>query len=309
VDPISRHDADPPDSPDRAEPSDHSDHLTPEQLDELAAEASADSDPDQPGPDPAGEPLQAHLATCAACRAALGDQVAVAAWLRNAPSSGPMPLDVITRLDTALAGAAAGRQAASMGGAGGPGNVLPIDGHQRGGRLAALAESRLTKSLVAAVLVGLIAVGGYSALHHHSSPGQRTASSAGAASSAAQPAGKSVSDVTIQHSGRAYTKADIAAQVTAELAHRNDSATGAVAPSESGGATTLTTPAGLLACLLALNEPTSTPLLVDIATYAGQPAAVLVLQQPGGAREIWVVSPTCAPGGSKDGTRYFATLG
>ena len=49
-----------------------------------------------------------------------------------------------------------------------------------------------------------------------------------------------------------------------------------------------------------------TPALVDLATYNGKPAAVLVLPGASGGQEIWVVSRTCAPG--TDGTMLFKKL-
>jgi hypothetical protein len=70
--------------------------------------------------------------------------------------------------------------------------------------------------------------------------------------------------------------------------------------------TTLTTPAGLRSCLAALNDPSGIPLLVDLGTYAGKPAAIIVLPGRGGGQLLWVVSPTCSNG--NDGTMFYATL-
>ena len=66
------------------------------------------------------------------------------------------------------------------------------------------------------------------------------------------------------------------------------------------------TPQGLAGCLSALGAPSTTPLLVDVATFEGKPAAVLVLPGDGRRPEIWVVSPTCTPGA--DGMKYFTTV-
>ena len=137
--------------------------------------------------------LQAHLDSCAACRSALGDQVEVSAWLRRAPGPGPMPADVVARLDAALAGAAStrspngapGRAAGHGVDVAAAGNVLPMAGRaERAGVLGRLAESRVTKSLVAAAAVALIAAGGFAALHNNNSGGSTTGGASSAAAGA-----------------------------------------------------------------------------------------------------------------------------
>src|ERR1700712_4813908 len=85
---------------------DDSGHLTPEQLDERALRAAADTDPDElQTSSGADQALDEHLASCPACRTALGDQVAVRAVLRRVPRLGPMPADVSARIDAALSAA------------------------------------------------------------------------------------------------------------------------------------------------------------------------------------------------------------
>jgi predicted anti-sigma-YlaC factor YlaD len=296
-------------------------HLTPEQLDDLAAQASADLDPDQEEVRSADRAaLEDHLAGCAACRSALGDQVEVSAWLRRAPDPGPMPADVVARLDAALAGAAStrspsGTTARSAGSAvdvASAGNVLPMAGRaERTGVLGRLAESRVTKSLVAAAAVVLIGAGGYAALHRNSANTQTAAgaSSASAGDKAAAVPGAAQAAVPVRHTGTKYTTANITDEVAKQLSTAFASAGGGSAsqPATGTGATTLASPAGLRACLSALNAPSAVPLLVDVATYNGKPAVVLVLPTATNGRELWVVSPTCAP--DKDGTMLFKSLG
>jgi predicted anti-sigma-YlaC factor YlaD len=296
-------------------------HLTPEQLDDLAAQASADLDPDQEEVRTADRAaLEDHLASCAACRSALGDQVEVSAWLRRAPDPGPMPPDVVARLDAALAGAAStrspnGTTARSAGSAvdvTSAGNVLPMAGRaERTGRLGRLAESRVTKSLVAAAAVALIGAGGFAALHRNSANPSTAAgaSSASAGDKGATVQGAAQAAVPVRHSGTKYTTANITDEVRAQLATPVESTGGgsAIQPAAGTDATTLASPAGLKACLAALNAPSAVPLLVDLATYNGKPAAVLVLPSATNGQELWVVSPTCAP--NKDGTLLFKSLG
>jgi hypothetical protein len=285
-----------------SERPDRTAHLTPEQLDELAVRASADLDPDQSGP--VDQALEHHLTGCASCREALGDQVAVRRLLQRVPETGPVPADIATRLDAALRTA---RPPTA-----GPATVLPMTPRrERTGTLARLAESRLTKSLVAAAAVGLIAVGGYAAIGRSSSgahDGASTASSGGAggAKAAAPDSARDLASVPIVASGTSYTKANI----TAELTKRLSAGRGSVASALTAGVaetTTLTTPAGLQACLGSIGVTSGAPELVDLATYEGKPVAVLVVPSPGGVgRQVWVVSRTCA--GTQDGLAYYGAL-
>lgn len=265
-------------------------HLTPERLDELAlAPDLADHEP--------------HLTGCTRCQEALADQHAVRRVLQSVPDPGPMPADVVARLESALAGATSAHPTA-------PATVVPLDStRRRSGALARLAESRITKSLVAAAAVGLIGVGGYAAINRNqqtSTAGGASASSAGDSQGGAPKAVQTLQSVRAQESGTAYTKANVAAQVTLRL---TPEASGDAA---GGGATfaartqLLATTAGLQGCLQALEASTAIPQLVDLATFDGKPAAILVLPRLGGGRELWVVSRTCAPG--HDGTLYYALL-
>ena len=283
-------------------------HLTPEQLDELATRAHADVDPDQEDVRPAGDlELQRHLAGCASCRAALGDQVEVSALLRREPDPGPMPADVLARLDAALAGAAATRTVAD---GGDRRNVVPLAAH-RPGPLGRMAESRVTKVLVAAAAVVLIGGGSFAALHRNGSGGPSGSSYSAASGGSAAAPQLAPGDVPVRASGTAYTSANIRTEVNRQLAASAGGTGGAVkAPQAERGTSTLTTPAGLRACLSAIQAGTARPLLVDLATYNGKPAAVIVLadgSSGASSKQLWVVSPTCAP--TKDGTMFFATIG
>ena len=63
----------------------------------------------------------------------------------------------------------------------------------------------------------------------------------------------------------------------------------------------LTTPAGLQACITALGEPSAVPLLVDLATYDGKPAAVhRAARRLQRAARSGSSSPSCTTGA--DGT-------
>jgi hypothetical protein len=283
-------------------------HLTPEQLDELTL---------VPAPQPL---LERHLAGCATCRSALAEQVAVRRMLQRVPDPGPMPADLVARLDSALAGA---RSPGTT-----PATVLPMRAREeRTGLLGRLAESRVTKSLVAAAAVALIGVGGYAAIQR--GPSSSGGASAGRASdasgggAAAQPqAASRLDQVHPQASGTDYTKANLVGLLRQRLAEKELAPAGngfegtppapstptstATAKATGRPAGPLTTTAGLRACLDGLGVPGVVPLYVDLATFEGKPAAVVVLPAGNGAEVAWVVSRTCAPG--NDGTLYYAAL-
>jgi hypothetical protein len=297
-------------------------HLSPEQLDDLVAQ-TADGSPARSGAD---DPAADHLAQCPDCTAAVRTQLAVRSLLRTQPDPGPMPSDVADRIDAALASAATDSVATSMtpgkaagrsdpaddpaSSTGGPiGTVLPME-PARERRLARLSPAtvRVGKVLVGVAAAALIAGGGYAALH--TSPNSSAASSAkdkssGSSLAAGAAAPQASRPVQVQASGTAYTKANIVAKVTSLMA-TSAQAGGVTRPAPDAAAeSTLTTPAGLHACLQALDAGNAQPLLVDLATFDGKPAAVLVLPD-GTGREVWVVSRSCA--GTNDGTAYYATL-
>lgn len=275
-------------------------HLTPEQLDEL----TLGSDPALPTPaEAATSGPEQHLAGCPACRSALADQVAVRRVLQQVPDPGPMPADVVARLDSALASAGTTTVTA-------PATVVPLRARERrSGVLGRLAESRVTKSLVAAAAVGLIGIGGYSAISRNTNgtAGGSAASRANDSSAGGGTAPKAAPQLSGVHplaSGSAYTQANIAGLLAKRLAAQPVSGTGDFAEQSSGGP--LATTAGLQTCLQALGEPATVPELVDLATFAGKPAAIIVLPTGTGGRVVWVVSRTCSPG--NEGLLYYAAL-
>jgi hypothetical protein len=59
----------------------------------------------------------------------------------------------------------------------------------------------------------------------------------------------------------------------------------------------VTNPARLAACLTALGVPAARLVAVDLATYEGREAAILLLTAADGrGHEVWAVERSCAPG-------------
>lgn len=307
---------------DTPRPPDAAGHLSPEQLDdlvELPAGTSVEVQVEGAGPAPSAH-ARDHLGGCPACTAALAEQRRIRELLRGQADPGPMPDDVAARLDAALAAAAREREPA--GGTdvdlGHPATVLPL-GPARERRAARLspAARRAAKAVVGVAAAALIAVGGYAALHQ-SSPS--ATASKGSADSAAAPAAGALTPndaraVRAQATGTAYTKANIAAKVSGLLRTALSAGTSGAAaaggtaplPQALAQSSTLGTPAGLTACVNTLSGVTDVrPLLVDLATFEGKPAAIIVLPA-GTGEQIWVVSRSCTP--ADDGTMYFAAVG
>lgn len=242
-----------------------------------------------------------HVAGCPRCRAELAAQQEVRAVLAGLPDPGPMPPDVLDRIETTLRRLALAEPL--RGGASGPerpsaaaDTVVPLQRMRSAPRRHPL--------LAVAAAAALIAGGGYGLTQVL--PGQSAGTSAaggakasiGARSanpSAGADAGAAVRTIA---SGRNYTRSALAAQVDQTLA-------GSTRAALAAPAGPLATAQGLAGCIAALGAGDATPLLVDVARFEGQPAAVLVLPASGGGREIWVVSTTCRAG--QDGTRFFLT--
>lgn len=229
-----------------------------------------------------------HLVSCGACRTAVDEQLAVRDLLAALPAPAAMPADVVRALETRLR--AEHRTSAAT--------VTPIGPSRSRGALARRAPALLAAAAAAVVLVG---AGGLAALRMGSAD-SGTATSAGAAQAEMAPRFAAPSPDVVRASGTAYTQAGLVAQVTALLAAAPAARKDATLTS---GAESLADPARLRGCLQALDSP-GPALAVDLATYQGTPAAVVVLPASGGGREVWVVAPDCRPGA--DGTRYFTRL-
>jgi hypothetical protein len=112
----------------------------------------------------------------------------------------------------------------------------------------------------------------------------------------------------VRSSGRDYTASTLVAQVRALLAGtpaptpsgKSGTATAkssTAAPASTAG--TVADPQQLQSCLVGLGEPDRTPLVVDLARYQGQNAAVIVLPRPTGGYDIWVVTRQCKAGSER----------
>jgi hypothetical protein len=180
--------------------------------------------------------------------------------------------------------------------------------------------------LAAAAVLAVVAVTGSVKLLGRSGPSEASGS-AGAAqgapsasADAGSGAGAGASRAPIVRSGRDYRATTLAAQASALLGR-----TAGVAGAATGGAAgsvpspeaaapgvsrlpeaavppdtaadDITNPSRLTACLDTLGVAGERLVAVDLATYEGREAAILVLTRADGSgHEVWAVERTCAPG-------------
>ena len=256
---------------------------------------------------------RAHVAGCPRCRAELAGLTGVRERLSAAADVGPMPADVVARLDRALAEVAAEPASTAV-----TRSVIPLREPQR-------SSPRGLRWLQAAAVVVLILAGGAVAVSalHGADNGDATATSGSAAGSPDKRVAGAAGSYPVTASGRHWTKQSVTAGVPQLLAGtlsptlppssfsaQDDTSGSAVAPRELPGvpAARLAGGPALADCVTELAGGPATPLAVDLATFDGQPAAVVLLPGIGGPDrvDVWVVPPDCAQG--KGQFLYYANV-
>ena len=149
---------------------------------------------------------------------------------------------------------------------------------------------------VGAVLIGATAV--YRGLTSDSSLSasvqQRDAAS-GAAAPLNAGGGQLINGqaVHVQMSGRAYSEAALTRQAQEIL--ENPSAEVVLPVADANKIGPIATPDGLTSCITTLGEDDADQVAVDMATYAGQAAAVIVVVTAGN-KQVFAVAPSCSQG-------------
>jgi hypothetical protein len=178
----------------------------------------------------------------------------------------------------------------------------------------------------AATVVLVAAVGGVTRLT--SGGGASTSAGAGATGAQAGPSAAAGAEglddgTVVLRSKRAYREATLAQDAAALLTISSLSAAGgqgkatatkratpsgldAARAQMDASADDLTNPARLSSCLDALNVSQDRLIAIDLATYEGREAAILLLRTSDGGREVWAVERTCAPG--NEGALKYARL-
>ncbi|RNI19644.1 hypothetical protein [Flexivirga caeni] len=204
--------------------------------------------------------------------------------LRSLPDPGPMPPEVADRITAALVLEQQQRASSDHS------NVTPLTRPDRPAGTARPASRKwlqVVGGLVAAAAVAAVAVVGVNSLHHDNAP------------TSAVPSPTSVSGdqlaerVHVQSSGTNYTPANFNAQA-ASMA--TDTSATKPDPSLITDFGSITKRAALLGCARSiagalLDDPSS--IKVDLATFEGKPAVVIVVTNAG-KRTAFAVSRTCS---------------
>jgi hypothetical protein len=251
---------------------------------------------------------RAHVAGCPQCRAELAALTGVRERLAAAAEVEPMPAAVVARLDRALADVATEPASTAV-----TRSVIPLREPQR-------SAPRGLRGLQAAAVVVLVLAGGAVAVSAlRGSDNNDVATSSGSAAGKADQRAAADGTYPVTASGRHWTKESVTAGVPQLLAGtlppssfsaQDDTSGSATAPRELAGvpAARLAGGPALADCVTELAGGPATPLAVDLATFDGQPAAVVLLPGIGGPGrvDVWVVPPDCAQG--KGQFLYYANV-
>ncbi|WP_156822666.1 hypothetical protein [Demetria terragena] len=214
------------------------------------------------------------------------DPTGVRELLASLPDPGPMPDHVMNDITAAL-------QREQQQRSGDQSNVSPLVARSHADSAGSSSAHpgrrgptwlRPLAAVGAAAAIGIGALAGYQALS-----GSSSAPVANAPTSSGPNASDAQDRFTIQTSGRDYTKSGLATQA-ASLKNAKPSSAPAASSLKK---TTLTTPDGVVTCLRSMTG-NSIPdkIAVDVATFEGKPAVIVVVTEDGKSR-AWVVARTC----------------
>lgn len=243
-------------------------------------------------PEDQAHTAEAHLAGCADCAALRDDLAAVPGLLAAGSAADPMPADVVDRVGAALAGAQATLTAAPT--------VVPL-------RAAARASWQMRLTQAAAVIVLLLA--GVGVVLSVLGSGEDAGTSDAAGGQAAGPRAADSGGYPVTASGRDWTLRSLQKEAPSMVAGTFGADVAAEPRSEGSGAeegpALTSNPAARLAggpelaeCVGNLALGPVTPLAVDLASWEGKPAAVIIVPTPDDptTADVYVVDPQCPPG-------------
>jgi hypothetical protein len=219
------------------------------------------------------------------------DPTGIRALLGALPDPGPMPADLVDRINASIAAEQTSRQPGAV--------VVPLAPRRRTWLRAGMAAAAV--AAVAVSIPALMSTWGPGGGDTASSFARESVADSAAGGMGAQPpvgtftsgatgharASKSVGDIRLQASGTAYTASGLATQAR-HLSDTTDQATAPAASLAAAGASA----ARLRECLTALGVDTWAPVAGDVATFEGDPAIVVVVSTDTGQR-VYAVSTHC----------------
>ena len=248
-----------------------------------------------PRDDAAG--LDAHLAGCARCTQRASLLRGLAARLAEDAGTEAVPDDVAVRLDRALDQARRSDQRTIV-------PALP-DGNRTSVSMRLLQVAAVLVLLFAGVGVVAGSLGGR---------GADDAATEAKATGEADAGGSMAAEQTfpVSQSGTDWAPESVTEQVPAIVrgtlpgSTRLRAADDAAEAPAAGSASRLLAGPALGECVTGLNGAPVTPLGVDVASWEGDPATVIVLPSPGEPDqvEVWVVAPDCSQADAR--VLYFA---
>lgn len=258
-------------------------------------------------PPAAADRARGHVERCGECTERLASVTGVRAALAAAPAE-PLPAAVGARLDATLARAARERAAPPRRPA------RRVQWRPSGGLLASGAAASIVVLLFGALAISAIRDGAGRATNDAGMGGGGGRSAA--QSSEPLGAGVDSADGGVTDSGRNYSAASLPEAVAGLLAGRPAAQpVPSAAPGEDASALSpgrlgrLADSGALGTCVTELaGRPSVRPLAVDFGSYAGRPAAVVVLPETGSPAllDVWVVGHGCTTGDPQ--LLYFTRL-
>lgn len=218
------------------------------------------------------------------------DPTGVRDLLQSMPDPGPMPQDISDRITAALAAEQQARAAGTT-----HDNVAPLTRGDRPARSSSRGGNRWMRAvggLVAAAAVAAVAVVGVNTLQNDNAPTSAVPSGGATRSASAdQLAGRT----RVEASGTNYSTASFNTQA-ASMASGDSSATPDPSMLKEFGA--LANPQALVQCARTiggslLDDPSN--IKVDLATFDGKPAVIIVVTNHG-KKSAFAVSSSCSKG-------------
>lgn len=226
-----------------------------------------------------------HLDECASCTERLTELGDVSTYLSALPPP-PMPPDVASRIETAIAEEARARSSQSAA-TGAPAGATVIPFRSRSRRWIA----PLTVAAAAVVVVG----GGYGIVRQLSGGPAHDAAPARTSTTSTQELPKAAPP-SMMNSGTRYTTDALGTQVNS-MVEKSKSGTSVARPKMGRETPPPSMSARLAGCVDRITEKVGTgPLLVDSGTYEGHSVKVLVFRKAAtpSRYDVWIVGAKCS---------------